>query len=263
MAKYDPHRLDRRDPALVARVLPWLERFNRGYLRVAVEGHEHIRRGPVLYVANHSNGIADPAVAATLGALWRALGPDEPLYALAHDWAMRQVTPVGRVLMRFGALCASPAAAARALRRRASVLVYPGGCIDAFRPTREKHRVRLGERTGFVRLAQRIGVPIVPVVAEGTHESAWIVTDGERLARWLGTDRIRQPRFPIAVSAPWGLVLGPWLPYLPLPSRVRLRFLPEVRVAAHDRPEDVQRVVAASMQHALDDLAQRSLEARA
>ena len=112
----------------------------------------------------------------------------------------------------------------KALRTGASVLVYPGGDLDAYRHTRRRDQVVFGPRTGFVRVAQTTGVPIVPIVAHGAHRSAYIFTEGHALARWLGLKRWgRLERFPLALALPWILAPGPWLPYLPLPFSIRLR----------------------------------------
>src|SRR5688572_25542298 len=130
---FDADSLAHRDAALIGRVLPALLRFNRAYLRLRVDGREHIPRGPVLFVANHNGGIFGPDLLCTLGLLWEARGPDAPLYALAHDFAMRQLLPLGRQLARVGALRASRDNALRALGTGAAVLVYPGGDLDAYR----------------------------------------------------------------------------------------------------------------------------------
>ena len=70
-----------------------------------------------------------------------ARGPAAPLYALAHDFAMRHIKPLGALLRRFGALRAAPGNALHALRSGAQVLVYPGGDIDAYRHARRRDEV--------------------------------------------------------------------------------------------------------------------------
>jgi 1-acyl-sn-glycerol-3-phosphate acyltransferase len=253
--EFDPDRLDLRDAALIARMLPIVQTAARVYVRLRVEGFESIGREPVLYVANHNGGIAGPDVACTLATLWGALGAEHPLYALAHDFAMRHVPRFGALIQRFGALRAAPDNAARALAAGAQVLVYPGGDLEAYRASRRRDRIVLGARTGFVRLAQRAGVPIVPIVAHGAHRSAYIVTDGEAIARRIALKRwARLERFPIAFSLPWGVALGPWAPYLPLPFPIRLRALPAIAPRAADDPCEVAREVESRMQAALDDL---------
>src|SRR5437764_1496469 len=115
---FDPDRLDARDEAAVRAVLPAVRATNARYLKLRVEGLEHVNsvaREPALFVSNHNGGMTGPDILCTLGTLWDALGPDTPLYALAHDFAMRQVTAFGRFIQRFGALRAHPDNARRAL----------------------------------------------------------------------------------------------------------------------------------------------------
>ena len=57
----------------------------------------------------------------------------------------------------------------------AILLVYPGGDREVFRTWRDRNRIDFGGRLGFVRLALRTGVPVVPagsgapVVKVGPH----------------------------------------------------------------------------------------------
>jgi 1-acyl-sn-glycerol-3-phosphate acyltransferase len=213
----------------------------------------------VLYVGNHNGGIAGPDLVCTLGSLWDARGPDAPLYALAHDFAMRQVPRLGALLQRFGAVRAKPENALAALRRGAQVLVYPGGDLDAYRHSRRRDEIVLGPRAGFVRVAQAAGVPIVPIVAHGAHRSAYIFTEGEGIARRLKLKRwARLERFPLALALPWGVAVGPWTPYLPLPFSIRLRALPPIAAPPEADPQAVLAHVQSEMQRALDQLAQKA-----
>ena len=256
---FDADSLEARDPALIAAILPVLKVSNRHYFRLRPEGFESLERGPVLYVGNHNGGIAGPDICGTLGSLWDARGPEAPLYALAHDFAMRHFQPFGALLQRFGALRAKPENALRALRAGAQVLVYPGGDLDAYRHARRRDEVVLGSRTGFVRVAQAAGVPIVPIVAHGAHRSAYIFSEGEAIARMLKLkQRARLERFPLALALPWGLAIGPWIPYLPLPFPIHLRVLPPIPAPPEANPEGLRERVQVAMQTALDDLARRA-----
>ncbi|HTA93386.1 MAG TPA: 1-acyl-sn-glycerol-3-phosphate acyltransferase [Polyangiaceae bacterium] len=256
---FDADCLRARDPATIAAVLPFLRVANRRYLRLCAEGFDAVPEGPVLYVGNHSGGIAGPDICCTLGSLWDARGPEAPLYALAHDFAMRHFSRFGRLIQRFGALRADPEIALAALRRGAQVLVYPGGDLDAYRHTRRRDEVVLGSRTGFVRVAQAARVPIVPIVAHGAHRSAYIFSEGERLARLLRLKRwARLERFPLALALPWGLALGPWLPYLPLPFQIQLRVLPPIAAPPDENPVRIREQVRLAMQTALGELARRA-----
>ncbi len=255
---FDPYRLDARDPETVRALLPLFEHVAGAYLRAEIEGEAHIRPGPALYVANHNGGIMGPDLFSTMSLLWRRLGPDAPLYAMAHDLAMRRVIPLGRVLQRIGGMRAHRENALRALRTGGAVLVYPGGDLDAYRPFSARDRIVFGPRAGFVRVARDAGVPIVPIVTQGAHRSAIIVHEGEWLARALGLRAFaRIERCPVALALPWGLAVGPWVPYLPLPFPLRVRVLPPIRVGKDDSVEMIRRRVVRAMQRTLDELAAR------
>jgi 1-acyl-sn-glycerol-3-phosphate acyltransferase len=255
-ARFDPDDLDARDPALIERALPLARWCARYYFRLQVEGFDQLPRGPVLYVANHNGGMAGPDVGCTLLSLFEARGVSAPLYALTHDFAMRHVPPFGRLVQRFGALRATPQNALRALERGAQVLVYPGGELDAYRHSRRRNEIVLGERTGFIRVAKAAGVPIVPIIAQGAHRSAYIFFEGD--PRRLGLRWARVQRFPAALALPWGIALSPWLPYLPLPFSIRLRALPALHMDPQESVIEARERVRGAMQRALDQLAARA-----
>jgi len=252
---FDPHDLDQRDPSVVSAFLAVFQRVNRHYLRLKVDGLQHISSRPALYVGNHNGGIMGPDLPCTLATLWNGLGPEYPLYAMAHDFAMRTLQPLGRAIQLVGAMRADPHSAAAAFDRGASVLAYPGGDLDAFRHFRDRNRVVFGDRIGFIRVAQRAGVPIVPIVAQGAHRSSVIVNDGAFIAELFGLKRrLRILRVPIAVGLPWGVGAGP-LPYLPLPFAIKLRVLPAIAAPPEADAAVLRDVVVAAMQRAMDEMA--------
>lgn len=256
-AAFDSDTLERRSAHLIERVLPAAEWFSRRYFQLRHSGAEHIPKGRVLFVANHNGGIMGPDLMCTLPLLWRHLGPHSPLYALAHDFAMRQFTPLGSQLQRVGAIRACRQNAERVLRRGGQVLVYPGGDLEAYRSFQRRNEIVLLPRTGFVEVARDLQVPIVPIVAHGAHRSAYIFSEGEHIARLLQLRRwARLERFPLALALPWGLALGPWLPYLPLPFPIKLRVLPAVHVPQEEPAAASAARIQAQMQRALDEMAQ-------
>jgi 1-acyl-sn-glycerol-3-phosphate acyltransferase len=104
------------------------------------------------------------------------------------------------------------------------VLVYPGSDFDSFRPWRDRHRVELAGRSGFIALALRERVPIIPVVSAGTHEQWIVLTRGDRLARVLHTGALfRTKVLPLALALPFGLTFG-LFPYLPIPAQTSIAF---------------------------------------
>jgi 1-acyl-sn-glycerol-3-phosphate acyltransferase len=255
-SRNQPDSLDRRDPALIRAILPYVEWFNSHYLQIRSEGSENAPRGPAIFVANHNGGIMGPDLSCTLAFLWRTLTPENPLYALAHDFAMRHFVPLGHLLRKVGAVAACRANAERVLSSGGQILVYPGGDLDAYRHFNRRNEVVLLPRTGFVKVAQSSGAPIVPIVAQGAHRSAYIFSEGESVARALGMPRwARLERFPLALALPWIVTAGPWVPYLPLPFPVRLRMLPPIYVAPDEDAFQVATQIQGRMQSALREMA--------
>ena len=261
MGTFDVDLEQHRDPSVIRAYLPHFDFLFRHYHHATVEGLEHVPEGPALAVGNHNGGIMSPDMFAFMTAWWRHFGVDSPAYGLMHDMPFR-LPFIGKLMPKLGAVRAHPANAIELLRRGNKVLVYPGGDIDAFRPWSRRHEVVFGLRTGFVRVALRARVPIVPVVSAGAHEAFRVVTDGRRLVARFGLKRIaRIEVLPLIVCLPWGVALGTG-PYWPLPVRIRIRVLPPLRwpdlpPEAADDDRIVWRCreeVRAAMQDALDAL---------
>ena len=210
-----------RDPAYIARVLPFLN-LALTYFDPVVEGFEHIpAEGPFLVVGNHSGGIYMPDYWAFLRHWFRERGTEDPIYSLGFDF-LYAIPGVRGLARRLGSVPASRNNAARLLEAGMPVLVYPGGDEDNYRPWTERHRVDLHGRMGFVKLALRQGVRVIPVVAHGSHDAIIVLTQGEALAHRLGFDRLRINVFPFVLGPPWGIA-PVQLPTWPLPAKVTVR----------------------------------------
>lgn len=144
------------------------------------------------------------------------------------------------------------------------MLVYPGGDIDSWRAQRDRDKVVFGPRRGYIRLALREAVPIVPVISAGAHDTWYVLSDGRWLAKLLRVDRkLRLKAWPIVLSVPWGLTIGPPLPYLPLRTRIDQEVLEpmhfertgEEAAADDEYVESCHRRVHGAMQRTLTRLA--------
>lgn len=220
LPRFDIDRLDNRDPRLIAALVGHLEPFLETWFRPVVRGLERVPPGAALYVGNHNGGLCSADSFVLGAALHRRHGVDAVPYALAHE-VILSAPGMNQLLSPLGAVRASPRNAHRLFAAGRKVLVYPGGDLDAMRPFAQRDRIVFGPRRGYVRLALRAGVPIVPVVAAGAHATSIVLTDGRRLAKLLGFPRLfRLEVCPVTVSIPWGLVVGITPPYVPLPTRI-------------------------------------------
>lgn len=249
-----PGELGCYDPDYVRRHAPDWQRLLHRYFRAQVRGLEHIPEGPFLAVGNHSGAGLIPDTLVWLATYHSAAVPT-PLLTLAHDQMFDSFpAPLARWVARYGAIRASRERTLEALRRGYAVQVYPGGDHDACRPFADRNKLVFAGRTGYVDIAREAGVPIVPVASVGGHETLVILREGRRLARWLGVDRrLRLKSFPLSLSIPWGLWLGPLPGYLPLPARIEIEVTPPIDPRG-DTPE-IDARVRAILQATIDRLA--------
>jgi 1-acyl-sn-glycerol-3-phosphate acyltransferase len=209
----------RRDPNFLRTVRPILELY-ASWFRPEVRGFDRLPdRGPFLVIGNHSGGQTPPDLPVLLTAWWRERGEEEPVYALFHSVVMG--TPgVATVLGRGGAVEADRESAEEILRRGGIVIDFPGGDFDVFRPWRDRNHIDFGGRLGFIRMALRTGVPVVPSVSIGAHETVVVLARGQRLAKALGIDRLLRIKvMPVVFGPPWGVVPG-GIPTLPFPAKI-------------------------------------------
>jgi 1-acyl-sn-glycerol-3-phosphate acyltransferase len=163
-----------------------------------------------------------------------------------------------------GVLPAAPDSIAGALAAGRDVALWPGGEKDSLRPWTKRDKAILAGRMGFIRLAIRSAVPIVPIATVGGPDSMPVLTTGRRLAKVTGLDKIARIKvLPIALQAPWGLSPA-LLPEIPLPTKIRPAFQDPVELDPDpDRAEDREyvegkyREVCASIQSGMDELARR------
>lgn len=188
----------------------------RSYFRGEVFSFSRLPEGSALLVGNHNAGITmfEPfLLGLTLYEEKREL-----IHYLGHD-AMISMPVVGDLLRKVGVIRAGHESAGEAFAAGRKVMVFPGGNHEAFRPFSQRHRVDFKGRSGFARLALQNGVPIVPVLCLGGHETFFVLRRGARIARWTGMKKLfRSDSFPLFFGLPWGLGLGPIF-HLPLPAK--------------------------------------------
>jgi len=264
--------LDDRDPSEISRWMPIWAWLYEHYFRVTSSGWEQIPRSPVLFVASHNGGLAAPDMYMTMYDWFRREGLTRPVYGLSHRNLWHESIVLSQAAAKFGAVQAHPKMAIAAFEHGASVLVYPGGAQDVFRPYADRHKIEFAGRNGFIKLALRCGVPIVPIVSNGAHETLIVLQDVYEWAKqlhdrgwlkWPGRLGLDPEVFPIYLGLPWGLSIGP-LPNLPLPVQIQIRVCEPIvfpqmgREASRDRQYVHQccEQVRSAMQTALDNLVQ-------
>ncbi|HVM52858.1 MAG TPA: lysophospholipid acyltransferase family protein [Acidimicrobiales bacterium] len=195
--------------------------------RVEWEGLDKIPEGPALLVANHAGAIPSDAPVIMHG-IEEELG--RPVYGLA-DHLFKTLPVIGTLWSRAGGVVAHPENAYRLLReKRQLVLVFPEGSKGPGKTYDERYQLRRFGRGGFVQIAMRAGVPVVPIAVVGAEESMPIMFNIAPLAKLLGL-----PYAPITANA---LLFGPLLGAVAyLPAKFKLRVLDPVHFdVAPDQP---------------------------
>jgi 1-acyl-sn-glycerol-3-phosphate acyltransferase len=200
----------------------------RNWFRADWDGLENIPTdGGALLVANHAGAIPSDAPVIMHGIETEL---ERPVYGLA-DHLFRRIPVVGTLWSRLGGVVAHPDNAYRLLREQDRlVLVFPEGSKGPAKHYSQRYRLRRFGRGGFVEIAMRAGVPIVPIAVVGAEESMPIVLNIPTAARAFGL-----PYVPVTANA---LALGPLGAVGYFPAKFKLKVLEPVHLdvpAGQDR----------------------------
>lgn len=161
-------------------VRAWLRAVEhlRNYHRYEVEGLDNLDSDTsVLVVGYHGKGIAMDIV--MLGAtMFERFGkPPRPVLHQNIPSVLRE---------RLGWLSGDGPAMAEAVDLGQHILTTPGGAREAGRGYATRYRVDWGSRTGYLRMALKYKLRIVPVGASGVDDLYFAPTDGYALGKKLG-----------------------------------------------------------------------------
>jgi 1-acyl-sn-glycerol-3-phosphate acyltransferase len=182
---------------------------------------EHFDRlpatGGALLVANHAGAIP-PDAPAIMHGIETQLG--RRVYGLAEN-LFRAVPVVGTLWARGGGVAAHPDNAYRLLHDEEQlVLVFPEGTKATGKRYTERYQLHRFGRGGFVEIAMRAGVPVIPIAVVGAEEAMPIVYKSNLLAKVIGV-----PYAPVTANM---LLMGPLGLVGYFPAKFRLRVLPAV-----------------------------------
>ncbi len=198
------------------------------WFRTEWDGLEKIpTEGGALLVANHAGAIPSDAPVIMHG-IEKEL--ERPVYGLA-DYFFRTIPVVGTLWARAGGVSARPANAYRLLREQNQLaLVFPEGTKGPSKSYTDRYQLRRFGRGGFVEIAMRAGVPVVPIAVVGSEEAMPVVFRLPSVARALGV-----PYAPITANL---LTMGPLGIVMPFPAKFKLRVLDPI---SFDVPADQDR----------------------
>lgn len=230
---------------------PMYERWHR----VEWEGLDKIpREGGALLVSNHAGAIPSDAPAIMHG-IEEELG--RPVYGLA-DEMFKRLPVVGMLWSRVGGVLAHPDNAYRLLREQHQLaLVFPEGTKGTGKTYGDRYQLRRFGRGGYVQIAMRAGVPIVPIAVVGAEEAMPILWKSPQLAKLTGL-----PYVPLTANMLAFAGLGPLGALLPFPAKIKIRVLdpvhfdvePDLPRYSRSRIMDESEAIRQRIQEALLDM---------
>jgi len=225
------------------------------WFRAEWDGLEKIpAEGGALLVANHAAAIPSDAPVIMHG-IEQELG--RPVYGLA-DNLFRRIPVVGTLWSRLGGVPGHPDNAYRLLaEQKQLVLDFPEGEKGPAKTYNERYQLRRFGRGGFVEIAMRAGVPVVPIAVVGAEESMPTLFRVPYVASIVGL-----PYAPVTANM---LMLGPAGVAAYLPAKFKLRVLdpvhfevpPDQERYSRSRVMDESEAIRDRIQAALYDMLRR------
>src|SRR3954454_13316170 len=221
----------------------------RSWFRVEWEGLEHIPRdGGALLVANHAGAIPADAPVIMHG-IEQEL--QRPVYGLAEN-LFRAIPVVGTMWSRLGGVAAHPDNAFRLLHDdHQLVLVFPEGTKGTGKTYRDRYKLHRFGRAGFVEIAMRSGVPVIPIAVVGNEEAMPIMFKSRRIAALLNV-----PYAPVTANM---LAFGPLGAGVYFPAKFRIRVLPPVHFGVTSNQERYPRAQVMDESERIRDTIQDAL----
>jgi 1-acyl-sn-glycerol-3-phosphate acyltransferase len=170
---------------------------------------------------------------------------------------------------QFGIVEANPKYAIRELRKGNALTVYPGGDQDNTKSFFDRNKITFFEHHGYVKLAIKAGVPILPIVGVGGGETLFVLNSGHYLTEKSKLAQlIKLKSWPIYWSFPFGWHIGHGPRFsIPLPSQITISILPPIYLNEYtledadneEKLKEINFMIVNIMQNELDKLAKNRI----
>ena len=213
---------------------PLVDALEKYYFRLEVDGWERVPDETCLVIGVHSGGALTMDAWSLVNAWQKHFEGKRVLHGTAHDVLMAS-PGLGDYFRAMGVIAANRKSVGTALEQGEDVVVWPGGEVDAMRSWWKRDVATLGGRKGFVKMAIRAGVPILPVATIGGHDTVFVLNEGKWLAdaldKVLGLKKtLRGSNLPIIAGFPFPIAIEILPAHVPLPAKSRPELLEPIEV---------------------------------
>lgn len=188
---YDAWGFNKVKAANTASFIKWLYEY---YFRTEAFGLENIpKEGRVLIIANHSGQLPLDGLLIGYSMLTNPHAPRAPRPMIERFFPT--IPYIGNLLNSMGAVIGDPKNCIKMLEHEEPILVFPEGVRGSGKPFSKRYQLqRFGH--GFVQLAIKHKVPIIPVGVVGCEETMPSLGNFTPLAKLLGV-----PYIPLTLPA--------------------------------------------------------------
>lgn len=217
-------------------VAPFALFFYKKWFRVNLHGIENIpAEGPAIIVPNHSGQLPLDGAMITAACMFEAEPPRFPR-SMIEKW-FPTLPHVALLMQRAGQVVGVMENADRLLEQGEILMVFPEGAKGSGKTWDKRYQLQKFN-LGFMELAIRHGVPIIPAAVIGGEEQAPNFYNVEPLAKKLG-----MLYFPLTPTFPWLGLLG----FVPLPSKYHIYIGEPMDFSNHtkhiDDPDKIRELV--------------------
>ena len=231
----------------------------RYYHRFEVRGLENVERsGPALIVGYHGRGVAhDMIMLASL--LYERSGAE--VRAIIHQKVV-DLPVMGWLPQGLGYVPADGPELAQVFARGESLMITPAGPIEGCRSFLDRYRVNWGKRLGYLKLALKYRLPIIPTAGTGVDDTYIGLNNGYELGKRFDASalakKIHWPGgFPIWFA--FGAT-GPWPMTLPFPVKIVCHVGEPIDLEADGPVDPSDRKALEHLHHRVTDTVQRLLD---
>lgn len=245
-------------------MLPLIQKYHRAKFL----GLENIPDHSFLGVGNHLGVYFMPESFLWIGK-YHTLKGKPPMKVLVHHIFHKVAKFLKLPEDEFGIVDANPEYAINELKNGNSLTVYPGGDQDNTKSFFDRNKIEFYNHHGYIKLAVKAGVPILPIVGIGGGETLFVLSSGHQLTEKSKlAQRLNLKSWPIYWSFPfgWHIGHGPRLS-LPLPSQVTISILPPISLDQYSLDDlkdekvlhEINAMIEGLMQVELDKLAENRI----